>query len=240
MLIDTNFDFRTDSHDRDPDTHSSMLKQYHKLLWTKPLPSGQFFVLSDKTEKRYLVFENSDETHFLTSDSIVNSLSHHKGKVAKITAELDPDVLKTFRDINSTIGGFLIFPGNRKNGKATINGERGFNHYVADRFDLTLECIKKFYEGKESPLSNVLNRYSTFFRLFESFRNYVNFFLLNDLVSDDFSSVRLFIPNDLSFQNSPLPSDIPSYMKYRANSIDFVVCRNQRIKELSVIDESIN
>ena len=48
-------------------------------------------------------------------------------------------------------------------------------------FDLTLECIRLFYENKESPLSFVFQRYIEFFNLFCDFKGYVDFFLLQDL-----------------------------------------------------------
>ena len=54
MWIDTSFDFRTDASGKDPDTHSPTLRQYHKLLWSKPLPSGRPFYLSDATPGAYL------------------------------------------------------------------------------------------------------------------------------------------------------------------------------------------
>ena len=48
----------------------------------------------------------------------------------------------------------------------TINGARGVNHKIQDRFDLTLECIKRFYIEEDSPLTEVFKRYSQFFNLF--------------------------------------------------------------------------
>ena len=47
MTIDIAFDFRTDAGGRDPDTHSPTLRRYHRLLWSKPLPSGASFDLSE-------------------------------------------------------------------------------------------------------------------------------------------------------------------------------------------------
>ena len=47
----------------------------------------------------------------------------------------------------------------------TINGARGVNHKIQDRFDLTLECIRRFYLNEFSPLKDTLNRYKTFFKL---------------------------------------------------------------------------
>ena len=43
-------------------------------------------------------------------------------------------------------------------GKMTINGARGFNAKIRDRFDLTLECIRRHYRNEDSPLTDVLGR----------------------------------------------------------------------------------
>ena len=61
---------------------------------------------------------------------------------------------------------------------------------IRDRFDLTLECIRRHYFSERSPLSDVLARYEDFLCLFGSFKGYVEFFLLQDLVSPDYSAVR--------------------------------------------------
>jgi hypothetical protein len=67
------------------------------------------------------------------------------------------------------IGGKLPFPGREIDGKA-INQVRGTNPKIADRLDLTLECIRLRYLGKNSPLAEVLIRYWAFFELFENFK----------------------------------------------------------------------
>jgi hypothetical protein len=42
--VDIAFDFRTDTPPgADPDAASPTLKRYHRLLWSKPLPSGEVF-----------------------------------------------------------------------------------------------------------------------------------------------------------------------------------------------------
>ncbi len=48
--IDTTFDFRLDTPPgQDPDKFSPTLRRYHKLLWSKSLPSGAIFELEDTT-----------------------------------------------------------------------------------------------------------------------------------------------------------------------------------------------
>lgn len=41
MSVDTTFDLRTDAGGKDPDIYSPTLREYHRLLWSKPLPCGQ-------------------------------------------------------------------------------------------------------------------------------------------------------------------------------------------------------
>lgn len=58
--IDTSFDFRSDSRlGRDPDSDSPTLRRYHRLLWSKPLPSGRPFELVDTRPGGYL-YHRSD------------------------------------------------------------------------------------------------------------------------------------------------------------------------------------
>jgi hypothetical protein len=102
------------------------------------------------------------------------------------------------------MGGMMVFPGNTIDGKQTINGAKGFHPRIRDRLDLTAECIRQHYLEGSSPLAGALSRYGDFFALVEDFGGYVDFFLLQDLVSDDLSSVRFFMPNP-SFRASPLP-----------------------------------
>jgi hypothetical protein len=128
-----------------------------------------------------------------------------------------------------TIGGMMIFPGNRIDGKQTINGARGFNRKIGDRLDLTLECIRRHYEGQSSPLRETLARYRDFFALFENFSGYVNFFVLQDLVTDDCSAVRFFMPFD-DFNTPAVPQDGDTYKEYRRLSIEFIGARNNRVR----------
>lgn len=43
-----------------------------------------------------------------------------------------------------SIAGRALFPGNMIDGQQTINQQRGRNAKVADRFDLTIECIRRY------------------------------------------------------------------------------------------------
>ena len=75
---------------------------------------------------------------------------------------------------------------------------------IRGRFDLTLECIRRHNTGRASPLSETLDPHSDFFALFGDFRGYVEHFLLQDLVTGDFTSVR-FMKDFADFSNDSLP-----------------------------------
>jgi hypothetical protein len=229
MDIDASYDFRNDVRpNNDPDIHSEKLKLYHKILWSKPLPSGEDFLLDYSITGKYLSSKSSVGEFELSSDSITHSYIGVKrmNSITKLVSDVDRDkILKTFY----TIGGFIIFPSNKIDNKQTINGSRGFNSRIVDRFDLTLECIRRFYLGIESPLYETFSRYKDFFQLFDDFQGYAEFFLLQDIVTDDFSEVKFFLPFDDSFPSQPLPKDLNDYLIYIKNTNNFVVNRGNRM-----------
>lgn len=221
MLLDTSFDFRTDSGGKDPDTNSPTLRSYHQFLWSKPLPNGAMF---DLTPQGIYLHHHSELGEFwLSSDSVIPTFS-----MKPIVDQLPKEEIEAFTTIGYTIGGMMVFPANRIDGKQTINGARGFNQKIADRFDLTLECIRRYYRGQGSPLEDPLERYKDFFALFEDFLGYVDFFLLQDLVGDDYSAVKNFLPFE-DFTTPPVPQDVDAYREYERLSIEFIKARNRRI-----------
>jgi hypothetical protein len=110
----------------------------------------------------------------------------------------------------------------------TINGARGCDSRIADRFDLTVECIRRHYLGESSPLGDTLARYGDFFDLFGDFAGYVDFFHLQDLVDEVASTVRFFTPF-ADFTASALPGTLDAYRWYRRHAAEFVESRNRRI-----------
>jgi len=88
-------------------------------------------------------------------------------KTAHIVDQIPSDEIDSFFSLCSTIGGYIIFPAKKIDNKMTTNVSRGLNPSIKDRFDLTLECIRRFYLNENSPLSHTLRRYSLFFSLFQ-------------------------------------------------------------------------
>ncbi len=225
--IDVTFNTMSDSGGKDPDSASKKLKQYHKLLWNKILPNGKLFSLDDKRKGCYLYHKSELGEFFFSSDTIVHTYSrwHNTQHIIK---QVPKDEMTYFYDLACTVGCFVLFPGNRINGKQTINQARGIIKKINDRFDLTLECIRRYYLNETSPLFDVFKRYDDFFALFVDFKGYCEFFLLQDLVNEDYSQVNFFLPFN-GFISNPIPRDLDEYNEYKKNNIEFIKKRNKRI-----------
>ena len=222
MIIDTTYDFRIDAGGKDPDRYSKTLKMFHQYLWSKSLPTGADLILDEKLENHSSVGEFR-----FASDSIIHTFSYWKS-YQHIIQQIHWNIIEDFVGQSYTIGGMLIFPANKVNRKPTINGYRGMCSQIKDRIDLTLECIRLFYLGQESPLYDCLNRYRSFFDLFGDFKSYIEYFLLQDLTDEECTSIRFFHPFE-QFGTHVLPGNKEEYLSYMSNCLEFVHKRNRRI-----------
>lgn len=226
-VIDITFDFRSDTPPgKDPDTFSPTLCRYHKALWSKRLPGGEVFDLDYQNAPFYLRHRSSLGNFCLSSDTVVPTFKK------RAIDGLAKDEMN-FGGLGYTIGGMMLFPAIEIEGKRTINQARGCTKKICDRFDYTVECIRRHYSGGESPLSEVLARYADFFDLFQDFSGYVDFFLLQDLVTDNCDGVRFFTPFDDFESPLPVPPTKDAYLDYRTLAIDFLKARNRRIRDWS-------
>jgi hypothetical protein len=232
MLIDTSFDFRADAGGKDPDSHSPTLRKYHKRLWSRPLPGGVRFELRDTTPGVYLHHRSGLGEFQLSSDAVIATFIRYPA-TAPIIEQVPHADSDEFDRIGYTMGGMMVFPGNRVDGKPTINQARGLNRKISDRMDLTLECIRRYYRHEDSPLARPWAGYAGFFALFGDFRGYVDFFLLQDLVSSDYEAVRFFMPFN-AFSPPAIPRDMDTYLEFRRLSIEFAKARNRRIDQLAL------
>lgn len=221
--IDVYFDMRQDVREgQDPDAVSRVLRSYHQTLWSKPLPSGQVFDLAPLSRNR-LVHVSDRGEFLLSSDTIATG---HKRALSTLYAQLPAESNESFHQTAYTIAGFTIFPVGR--GSGSINQNRGMNRWIGDRFDLTLEAIRRHYQGGASPLTSTLERYSDFFELFETFDGYIEFFLLDDLVLSG-GAVDFWRPFD-DFGPGALPTTLDDYVEYRGRTLDFLGARQGRIQ----------
>lgn len=238
--LDINFDFTIDSHGYwegfwqrnnglgaggcDPDSTSPTLKMYHQLLWSKPLPNGDIMQLESD---RYGYLRWHDMR--FGSDSITASFRYRDYRpMIEAVANRLPDYrhfMESFLHKTYTIGGMIIFPRHRN----SINQRRGTNKRIRDRWDLTWECIRRFYVGDGSPLSDVLEVDRRFFELFVDFKGYIDFFYLQDCVTKDYGQVRFWL-KDNHFAENPFPQTVSEYLGFIQAELDFVEQRNARIK----------
>ena len=235
-MIDTKFNVYSDANGGDPDNKSPTLKKYHKLLWSKPLPNGKLFDLFDNKSGTYLHHKSEIGEFFLGSDAITHSYKHQKRK-QHIIKQIPGDV-EEFFDAGSTIGAYIIFPNKRLGSKQTINQARGINGLIDDRFDLTLECIRLFYLGPQSPLYDTLLDYKNFFDLFDNFAGYIHFFLLDDLI-DKNNKINFYLAFD-NFKTRPVISSTEEYLLYKKKVMEFVSLRNKRIEDYVKLKNKLN
>lgn len=222
--IDATYDFRLDSKCGDPDKDSLNLYEAHKTLWNKTLPNGKHFDFEISGDKfsRYLL-----KNKLIMNLSSDRMCPHYVGKYkGKFDGWLSKSEEEDFQYNVRTIGGHIVFPAHRKDG-FTINQARGVSRQICDRFDLTIECIKRYYENQQSPLSKVIESYDDFFALFGNFKVYIEFFHLQDFMTKD-NEVNFLLPFD-DFERSPLPLNPDEYNNYKALTLDAIEKRNKRI-----------
>ncbi len=239
MNIDITFDFTTDTpkywdnfwNDNvlggggaDPDAVSKTLQNYHQLLWSKPLPNGDHMNLASGKGGNYLTWKNFR----FGSDSILASFRYvrYREMLEEVSKTIPKykEFIESFIHKTYTIGGSIIFP--KEN---SINRARGVNPFIKDRWDLTLECIRKYYKNEDSPLYETLVMNKEFFDLFVDFKGYVDFFFLQDCVSEDYKTVIFWI-GDGDLSKNPMPKSVDEYLLWIDKQLDFVSKRNKRIE----------
>ncbi len=226
MAINVSFNFNADTpYGKDPDTYSHSLHSYHRVLWTRKLPNGEKFNLKESIKAPYYLFDEVNSKY--SSDSLVQSF---KKKTISFSIKTQQKANK-IREKGRTIGGYIIFPAYRIDNKQTINAARGFHPKIRDRFDLTLECIRLYYEGNvTSPLTNTLNLYKDFLNKFVSFKEYVKFFYLDPFVDESYNRVT-FLLDFKGFNNNAIPTNENEYLNYLDRVEETIEKRTQLIKD---------
>ena len=237
MSIDISFDFSTDTPGywdhfwenngghgsggkNDPDALSPTLRLYHKILWSRELPCGRNMEL-ELPKDGYLRWNNL----YFGSDSITTSfrdetfpLIEELEKLPGYREKMEAYIHKTY-----TIGGMMIFPVHHY----SFNQARGMHRKICDRWDLSLECIRRFYAGEESPLSKQLKSDAGFYELFNDFRGFVDYFYLQDCVTEDYQ-VQMWMEG-IPFERPVFPQSLEEYCAFLQKELDYVEKRNKRI-----------
>jgi len=115
-VIDTSFDFRTDTPPgQDPDACSLTLRRYHQVLWSMPLPSGVGFGLNALT--RGLLRHRSELGEFVLASDTVIPTWEKWAKTSSVIGQLFADEKKGFGTIRYTVGGMVVFPAKKIDGR---------------------------------------------------------------------------------------------------------------------------
>ena len=93
-----------------------------------------------------------------------------------------------------------------------------------------MECIRRYYQNEHSPLYDTLKLNKAFFDLFTDFKGYVDFFFLQDIVNEDYTSVK-FMAGDGDFSKNPLPQFAEEYLLWIDKQLEFLQKRNDRIEK---------
>jgi hypothetical protein len=225
--IDINFDFSIETGGEKPDIDrdSTTLRKYHKLLWSKKLPNGEDPILSE-TDNNGLKIKTDTCDIILSSDTMINTYTGNWDKnfdlrYLKTIGEIDE-----FIKITHKIGNFIMYPRT----KDSFNQNRGTNPKIYDRFDLSLECIRRYYHNEDSPLREIIQKYNQFFQLFKNFKNYCEFYFLEDLTINNYEEISYFLPFN-NFEEMPLPKNADEYRLYMNKATEFINKRNKRIQD---------
>lgn len=209
----------------DPDFFSRKLFELHKEIYSRELPNGAIAKIEYSQKHNCLIW---DDFRF-GNDSIATSFRNKNNRmlITNVAKELDnyQKFVEHYVHTSYTLGGEIIFP-KRKN---SINQARGCNRFIRDRWDLTLECIRLYYDGIESPLFSTLDANKNFFDLFVDFKGYIDFFFLQDYVSEDCKSVNIIL-GEKNFAANPVPKTVEEYIYWMKKQEELIDKRNQRIQ----------
>lgn len=166
---------------KDPDKCSKQLyDDIEKIFFSKErLDSLKLNSIKNKCKN----FKNRDFYTLFIDDKYRLSSDYIGASVywAEQAGLADKEIVEYLK-ISRTIGGHMVFP--RGQG-TTVNQARGGENSYYDRFDLTLFALKEWYSSNtNTKIGSVIEKYSSWFKLFESLRDFVEFFRLEEFFID--------------------------------------------------------
>ncbi len=185
--------------DADPDSWHKDLRESHRILWSRPFPSGDAWSFAPVPRwylKNAEPRANEPTQWSIGSDNFATTHTNALPKMASTIPDYEMGHLHDF----CTIGGYIVFPNGIAQTRTTqvkprkwsINQARGMERRISDRFDLTLDAIRLYFvritTRDANPIGDVLDAYGWFFDSFgkgaEGFQAYVDYFFLNPMVTD--------------------------------------------------------
>lgn len=222
----------------DPDAFSERLYDFYETIWNiqkQKLNLNLPEVKKVWNGNAWELVGVADKNFRLGTDSIISVYWHRndmRGFIAQLIETEGHDFkhyIGKYLQKANTIGGFMLFPRHRQ----SLNQTRGVNARINDRFDLTLECIRRMYLKKDNPLQSALERDKSFFDGFGTFENYVNFFCLNSSWVKDGQVLNLMDNTSLenyNFDKNPLPIK-DNWWSFYNNIKERLRFRNEQIEK---------
>lgn len=153
-------------------------------------------------------------------------------EMQKNKSDKDPDAVAEFLAnyvyTTRTLGGYFLWP---ETLWKDYNKSRGNGNYIEDRVDLTLLEIKHYFEYRDLDdkkkfkySGDILFRYydnldaQTWFGFFDSFEDYVDFFMFNDFVDKD-KQTKEYTPINI-LTGEAFETDYPGYKKDTLKEIE--------------------
>lgn len=153
-------------------------------------------------------------------------------EMQKNKSDKDPDAVAEFLAnyvyTTRTLGGSFLWP---ETLWKDYNKSRGNGNYIEDRVDLTLLEIKHYFEYRDLDdkkkfkySGDILFRYydnldaQTWFGFFDSFEDYVDFFMFNDFVGKD-KQTKEYTPINI-LTGEAFETDYPGYKKDTLKEIE--------------------
>lgn len=153
-------------------------------------------------------------------------------EMQKNKSDKDPDAVAEFLAnyvyTTRTLGGSFLWP---ETLWKDYNKSRGNENYIEDRVDLTLLEIKHYFEYRDLDdkkkfkySGDILFRYydnldaQTWFGFFDSFEDYVDFFMFNDFVDKD-KQTKEYTPINI-LTGEAFETDYPGYKKDTLKEIE--------------------
>lgn len=153
-------------------------------------------------------------------------------EMQKNKSDKDPDAIANFLTkyvyTTRTLGGSFLWP---ETLWKDYNKSRGNGNYIEDRVDLTLLEIKHYFEYRDLDdkkkfkySGDILFRYydnldaQTWFGFFDSFEDYVDFFMFNDFVDKD-KQTKEYTPINI-LTGEAFETDYPGYKKDTLKEIE--------------------
>ncbi len=207
-----------------------------------------------------LGFSAVPKIYFRKNYPLSRYLEMQKNKLDKLKNKSDIDVVADFLTkyvyTTRTLGGSFLWPESwykgynmsRGNGREIkdkiIKGNAG---YIEDRVDLTLLEIKHYFEYRELDdkknfkySGDILFRYydnldaQTWFGFFDSFEDYVDFFMFNDFVYKD-KQTKEYTPINI-LTGTPFDKD---YLNYKTNTLKEIEDEKQLKAMLDLVMDKV-